>query len=204
MQSAGTLDETKACPNPHSVRSWQTCTDAANCLSPMTWISAESTNKVLKLKCIDMGLPDGALPKGACDPRGDYYLANVTEFGTAGLFTACFLRVHGATDADSICYPPLTLDDLPLVFGPTDEEIARVGINDPDVCGYNFIPYETYETLSARFGDVTATSFDIEWSERSYASRAKAGFDYSLIKGSTHKLKTVPQYRPSRYRPNSL
>ena len=208
LQTVGELDEAKACPNPHAARSWIACPDAANCLSPMTAMSAESTSKVLHLQCIDMGLPNGALPKGACEPGGGYFLQNLTEFGSQGLYTACFLRVRrtdrGGTESISRCYPPMPLDDLPLVFGPTEDEIARVGLNDPAVCGFNFIPFATYETLAERFGDVTATSFDIEWDEQSYASRAKPGLDYSLIEASTLPLKTVPRYVPHKYTPNSL
>ena len=46
--------------------------------------------------------------------------------------------------------------------------------------------------------------FDIEWTERSYASRPEHGYDYTLIEESTRPLKTVPEYAPSRYDPNGL
>ena len=146
------------CPNPHSPRSWMTCGSVAECTSPMTLMSAESTRKVFHLKCVDDG---SSLPTGACEPGEGYHFQNITDFGTAGLYVACFLRVQG-TEATSKCYPPMPIDDLPMIFGPTDEEIKRVGINDPEVCGFNFIPYETYETLQSRFGDVIATSYGIE------------------------------------------
>ena len=158
LQDVGELDESYVCPNPHSPRSWMTCGSVAECTSPMTLMSAESTRKVFHLKCVDDG---SSLPTGACEPGEGYYFQNITDFGSAGLYVACFLRVQG-TEATSKCYPPMPFDDLPMIFGPTDEEIKRVGINDPEVCGFNFIPYETYETLQSRFGDVIATSYGIE------------------------------------------
>lgn len=64
------------------------------------------------------------------------------------------------------------------------------------MCGYNFLPYDTYEAMQARYGGVTASSFEIEWAERSYASRAQPGYDYSLIKASTFPIVPVPLYEP--------
>ena len=136
-------------------------------------------------------------------PHGQ--LANMTEFGSSGLFIACFLRFASPTSAvTDMCYPPLTLDDLALVFGPTAAELKRVGTNDPAACGYNFIPYATYEALQAKFGGVTATSYDIEWSETSYASRADQPsvprhFDYTLIKENTHPLVVPTVYMPTKF-----
>lgn len=77
--------------------------------------------------------------------------------------------------------------------------MAALGTNDPSVCGYNFLPYETYEALMARFGGVTASSYDIEWAERSYVSRAQPGYDYSLIKANTHPIHSVGVYSPVQY-----
>lgn len=201
MQDVGELEEAQACPNPHSPRSWMPCKDADECLSPMTAMSAESTRKVLRLECVDNG---AALPEGACESGDNYYLQNISGFGASGLYTACFLRVPSSAAATSRCYPPVPLDDLPMIFGPADEELERVGVNDPELCGFNFIPFNTYEALQSRFGDVIATSYDIEWTESSYAARRAPGYDYSLVQASTKPLKAVPKYAPSRYRANGL
>jgi hypothetical protein len=120
-----------------------------------------------------------------------------TEYGSAGLFVACVLGVSTSSHPQSeTCYPPMLIDDLALVFTASASEFARVGLNDPTACGYNFLPYATYETMQARNGGVTATSYEIEWSESSYASRAHTpagrGFDYSLITASTHPLVRMP------------
>lgn len=223
LQSHGDTEESVVCPNPESPRSWATCDDAESCRSPMNIMSAEESRQVMHLECLDLGLPSGSLPKGACEPGDGYFLQNMTEFGTTGLVTACFLRVLQFDEFDlspkqsSKCYPPMPMDDLPLVFGPTAEEVRRVGVNDPQVCGFNFIPYATYETINAKIGGVMATSFDIEWSERSYASTALAAkhghiYDYSLIKASTLPLKSSPdsksyavkEFSFSQYQANGL
>ena len=77
-------------------------------------------------------------------------------------------------------------------------------VNDPTVCGYNFLPYATLEAMGSRFGATVAGDFSIEWSRESYASqrgverggapRAADGppgreqaprLDYSLLEEST-------------------
>ena len=71
--------------------------------------------------------------------------------------------------AAEICTPPLPLDDLALIFSPVPQEIKP---NDPDQCGYYFMPYDILETLSVRFGGMFATELDIEWEPGSYANNA--------------------------------
>lgn len=187
------------------------------------------------------------LPKGACQAGGNHHLINMTEYGTAGLFISCFLHAPSST---TTCHPPLTIDDLALVYQPTAAGIAELGQNDPEVCGYNFLPYVTMEALQAKFGGVVrewpcdlirfarahvptyqahawlmsmhapcaaitraltatttasvphaqvASSFEIEWAERSYATRAAPGYDYDDVKKSTWPLKPVPQYEPMSF-----
>ena len=90
---------------------------------------------------------------------------------------------------------------------------VRQHLNDPSVCGYNFLPYATLEAIRSRFGLTVAGDFTIEWARSSYvsqraweASRAddavalgeqgrgegKGGtigrFDYSLLAASTRAL----------------
>jgi hypothetical protein len=192
LQAISDLDEALVCPNPHSPRSWTVCGDLGRCTSPVTRMEALSTRKALQLSCLDVGLPHGSLPKGACAPGDDYFVANMcapnatpprrtplppaaphrhaarrsrlqlhtatppaatahrTEFGTSGLFVSCFVRVAAGGGEEGVCLPPLTLDDIALVFTPTEAEMIRLGTNDPAVCGYNFIPYATYEALQAK------------------------------------------------------
>ena len=217
--------EEQFCPNPHSARSWEICPTLDDCASARTRNLARGDRKVLYLQCLDTGL---AQPAGACTKGFNYTLTNLTEFGSAGLFVACFLRARTpsvalfaelakkgkeASPPSELpkCYPPMTLDDLALVFSPTDAELERVGVNDPSVCGYNFVPYETLEALQARFyggvqGAVTVTSYDIEWTERSYAATITNGKgavmaqqhspDYSQIRASTHALRSTTTQAP--------
>ena len=82
-----------------------------------------------------------------------------------------------------MCLPPLTVDDVATVFTP--HNIDDVKVNDPLLCGFNFLPYATFEILSSRRGGVVASRFDIEWSQTSYLSNAdRRKYDYSLLEKS--------------------
>jgi hypothetical protein len=176
------------CPNPNDARSWYKCKDAAECTSPLTAVQARVQRKPLELKCID----NSAAVSGLCDPslNASYYLSNLTEWDSDGLFVGCFLRgAQAAHPAALLCAPPLLIDDLASVFTPRTIE----HVNQPDVCGYNFVPYATLEALRSRFGGVVAGDFTIEWSRSSYASQESTvaqrpsgrPMDYSLIERST-------------------
>jgi len=53
-----------------------------------------------------------------------------------------------------MCLPPLTLDDVATVFVP--KELPH--INDPEMCGFNFISYDTFEKIGATLGISTVSS----------------------------------------------
>mmetsp|Transcript_10725 Transcript_10725/g.31042 ORF Transcript_10725/g.31042 Transcript_10725/m.31042 type:complete len:86 (+) Transcript_10725:422-679(+) len=65
-------------------------------------------------------------------------------------------------------------------------------INDPDVCGYNFISYATIEKTMSRIGGIAAGDFTVEWSRTSYESQkdfyTRTPRNYSLIAASTRKM----------------
>ena len=94
----------------------------------------------------------------------------------------------------------MLIDDLASIWTPAVIE----HFNDPDLCGYNFLPYATVDKLRSRFGGNGAGDFTIEWSQASYASQKNvaiggrfagggkiATFDYSLLQSSTHVLPTI-------------
>ena len=56
---------------------------------------------------------------------------------------------------EQVCAPPLLLDDLSSIMVPSKLE----HINDPDVCGYNFISYATIEKTMSRIGGIAAGDF---------------------------------------------
>ena len=69
-------------------------------------------------------------------------------------------------------------------------------INDPDVCGYNFISYATYSALMVRFGGMTVSDYEIEWEHSAYASHKEAGKDYALVEKSTETIAAPPRFKP--------
>ena len=202
MHTVSDHDEARACPNPHSPRSWAPCKDLAECHSPVTRAYAEAARRPLLLKCIDNG---GALVPGLmCDTASAYFLANLTEWDSGGLFVGCFHRdppndaAAAAAAADkwpaSVCMPPLVIDDLSSLFTPKDIP----DLNNPDVCQYNFIPYTTLALMQSRYGiteHVAATDYTIEWARSSYASQAndfgEKGYDYGLLEKSTHDMPKI-------------
>jgi len=155
---------------------------------------ASSFSKVMKLKCIDLGF---TLPTGACQKDRAYYVMNMTEFGSSGLFISCFIYDGGESDQGSMCYPPLTIDDLATIFTP--EDIDTLPKNDKALCGFNFLPYVVHERLMARFGSVISTTYDIEWPESAYVSHKAKGVDYSLIEKSTYELAKIPVFTPKTF-----
>ena len=117
MRELHDFDEALMCPNPHDARSWYKCKDAAECTSPLTAVQARVQRKPLELKCID----NSAAVSGLCDPslNASYYLSNLTEWDSDGLFVGCFLRgAQAAHPAALLCAPPLLIDDLASVFTP--------------------------------------------------------------------------------------
>ena len=206
-QKVSTQEESAACPNPHSPRSWYPCgSTLEGCNGSVTRMEIASQGKVLHLRCSDLGM---VLPKGSCEVGEGYYMTNITEWGSRGLFIACFLRDLGGGNSKNMCLPPLFMDDIATVFTATDAEIgpsAPASSNKKAFCGYNFISYDTFEILQMRFGDAWVSSYDIEWSETSYPSAHapnSSTYDYSLVEASTMKLESfgishngVSPYRP--------
>ena len=120
---------------------------------------------------------------------------------------ACFLAADSDAHADT-CLPPLLLDDIATILTPR----TITHVNDPTVCGYHFVPYETLEAIRTRgLGLVVSGAFTIEWTRESYASQRRADddgapghdtsmgsheeqgrdgrtLDYSLLERSTHDM----------------
>lgn len=189
MYDVSDADEALVCPNPQSPRSWTNCKDLAECRSPVTQTQALMARSPLELRCID----NSAVVFHVCQKNQTYYMANLTEWDSDGLFIGCFIHSSGNY---SLCAPPLLIDDLASVFTP----VEILHYNDPDLCQFNFIPYATMEAIRTRFGSVVAADFEIEWSQSSYASQEGLADDtytysgvtgisnYSLIRENTHPM----------------
>jgi hypothetical protein len=171
MHAVSDHDEGLVCPNQHSPRSWWACKTLQECISPVSIAYAEAARRPIKLRCLDNGA--AVKPGVVCAPSGVYYLANVTEWDSDGLFVACFLRDTRGSDGvqfrltetslpqGDVCMPPLVMDDLASIFTPL--KISHE--NDPLVCGFNFLPYETISVMASRYSiteHVAATDYNIE------------------------------------------
>jgi len=205
MHALSDYDEALVCPNPHSPRSWTMCKTLDECRSPTTIAYAAAARKPLTLVCLDQS-PDFA-SGAACEAGARYYLANLTEWDSGGLFVGCFHRDTISAPSTSTwpgftCTPPMILDDFASLFTPTSDFPHA---NDPTVCGFNLIPYETLNVVQSRYGiteHVAATDYTITWSQASYASQAatvaeQAGpsasmkWNYSLLEKSTLPMPKV-------------
>jgi len=87
------------------------------------------------------------------------------------------LSSDGVPAVTEVCTPPMTVDDLAMVFGPTPEDDLP---NSADLCGYYFLPYEVLETLSVRFGGAFASEIDIRWTASSYARAPRSRYTTDL------------------------
>ena len=135
MHDVDEADEALACPNPHSPRSWSTCKSLDNCRNAVTVLQARAQRRPLELLCIDNSVDFF----GVCVQNATYFLTNLTEWDSDGLFVGCFL--WGATSEapaghGDVCSPPMLIDDLASLWTPATID----HVNDPDLCGYNFLP----------------------------------------------------------------
>ena len=80
-------------------------------------------------------------------------------------------RIDPVTNGGDLCTPPLPVDDLAMIFTPVKEEERP---NDPDVCGFYFMPYAVLDMLGRRFDGWFATDLDVHWSDTSYARSSAA------------------------------
>ena len=109
------------------------------------------------------------------------------RWGSGDLYTACVIRAkEGEGNAPQMCTPPLPIDDIGMMLGPIDEEAIP---NDPNQCGFYFLPYEVAETMAAHYGGVFATDLEVHWPDSAFANaphRKRAhGKDYALLKKNT-------------------
>jgi len=198
MHEVSFLEESVACPNPHSPRSWGICASLEDCSqASANSFTLRSQLQPRRLSCRDGG---ESLPVGSCDKGSDYFMMNQTAWGISGLYITCFIR-KASSGASEVCLPPLTLEDVATVITPADIDTLPQNMKE-NGCGFNFIPYRTFDRTAAFYPrDVEAHLFDITWAESSYLSRAFqfAKKNYTLLKQSTHKLPTMTAWIPAKY-----
>ena len=75
----------------------------------------------------------------------------------------------------------------------TPEEVIG---NDPEQCGYYFVPYATFQQQHADapasgYNTPAVSAIDIEWDDRSYLANKAAGFDYTPLEQSTKQQRKL-------------
>ena len=206
MQEVSDWEERVMCPNSYSPHNWYQCgnsgevihanaggarlplpfkrsnafrTGVESCLSDETKIYAKTNIQPLHLKCTDPEF---------CLEQEDYiyFVRNTTEWGDR-MHTMCLFEYNSANETSSeICLPPMLLEKVAYIFSPVDDEVLP---NDPDACGFYFMPYEAERQYINRFEGFYVSSFDIEWHPQSYYANHQdyPDVDYAEVLKSTRK-----------------
>ncbi|OQS01552.1 hypothetical protein ACHHYP_00562 [Achlya hypogyna] len=187
LQDVSEWEERMVCPNSYNPFNWYMPTeddgvkDIASCLSQDSTEYAHLNRMPLNLKCVDAF---------ACDPTKVYFAHNWTDYGDR-MIVMCFYEYDATTTVSThMCLPPM----LPSHIADTLEYVecrkpVQVYPNDPDQCGFYFIPYEVNRKINAQFQGFFVNSFNITWAPQSYSANAKdfPQYDYSLIESSTKR-----------------
>lgn len=82
------------------------------------------------------------------------------------------------------CLPPLLVRSVAKIFAPVEAETRE---NDPDQCGFYFMPYEVVQRYVNLFEGFFVNAFDVVWHPQSYAANQQEypHLDYSHVKEST-------------------
>ncbi|KDO22185.1 hypothetical protein SPRG_12681 [Saprolegnia parasitica CBS 223.65] len=189
LQDISDWEERILCPNSHSPMNFYACGNAAvvganatttstwhagfgPCMEPKIEMFANVSKQPLHLDCsADM-----------CRANATYFVKNSTDYGDK-MYNFCLWELDHATNATrDLCLKPNRLDGIAKELTP------RVAyINDPDLCGFYFMPYETLRAYNARYKGLRIHSFDMTWADSSFvANKAKfPQYDYTLLKAST-------------------
>ena len=175
LQTISRQDEALSCPNSHAPTSWFECADLFDCRRRQTSVFAKAMRQPLHLICTDQspylrgiceegesyflqsltswgaGLSVGCFlhdagdaPPSAGQGRGvvTQAMGGAGDAGDAAGDVAA--DAAGSASPRVVCSPPVPLDDLALLFSPVVDERLP---NDPDICGFYFLPYELVEAI---------------------------------------------------------
>eukprot|EP00808_Paulinella_micropora_P029706 g12305.t1 len=151
MQDISRWDENIMCPNSANPRNWFTCKKLEVCTSEKSKLYAAVTSQPRVLRCID---------SKHCHVSDDvdYFVKNYSVVGD-NMYQICLIKHDRANEHNNgeACLMPLVLDTLADLLTPRDA-VA----NDPDQCGFFFMPYDWVKKIWARFQNSYATDFEIE------------------------------------------
>ncbi|KAG9402543.1 hypothetical protein AC1031_007153 [Aphanomyces cochlioides] len=179
MQNISEWEERVLCPNSFNPFNWYMPSEddglegIASCLSDDSTEYAKLNRQPLHLECIDDEI---------CVPGRVYFAKNRTTWGDR-MHIMCFWEYDSVKKTSRhLCLKPMLQEAISDTFRPVE-----VYQNDPDLCGFYFLPYETVRRVSALFQGFFVTSFDVEWAPQSYAANQERypHLDYSLLRAST-------------------
>ncbi|OQR93357.1 hypothetical protein THRCLA_08461 [Thraustotheca clavata] len=147
------------------------------CLSKEAQIYAQINYQPLHLHCIDVNQCDTS-------PNTTYFVKNTTDWGDR-MTVVCVWEFNSIThQSNAFCLKPMLELAIAKTLQPDKHEIR---LNDPDRCGFYFMPYEAIRRFISQFQGFYVNSFDIEWGAQSYLiNREKfPHLDYTLLEKST-------------------
>ncbi|RHY11349.1 hypothetical protein DYB25_010356 [Aphanomyces astaci] len=205
MQEVSDWEERVVCPNSYNPFNWYQCgNNAASpvvtphndttsssslfnrtkafdegvgaCLSEESRIYAHVNMQPLRLECVD---------RTACslEPNTTYFVRNTTDWGDR-MTVMCVWEHNLHMPSREFCLKPMLEVDIARTLRPVAHEVRA---NDPDRCGFYFMPYASIRQYIAQFQGFYVNSFDIEWAPQSFAANRHKfpHLNYTLLKRST-------------------
>ncbi|KAF0742966.1 hypothetical protein AaE_008574 [Aphanomyces astaci] len=146
------------------------------CLSEESRIYAHVNMQPLRLECVD---------RTACslEPNTTYFVRNTTDWGDR-MTVMCVWEHNLHTPSREFCLKPMLEVDIARTLRPVAHEVRA---NDPDRCGFYFMPYASIRQYIAQFQGFYVNSFDIEWAPQSFAANRHKfpHLNYTLLERST-------------------
>ena len=135
----------------------------------------------------------------AASPLADVSTANVWTTASAGSDGYVRFNVVSWPMGENVTTSDVKLErTLETTWNAIEKVFVPVeyGENDPDFCGFWFIPYQYFQEGNIRYHvtghDTPQVSYvSFKWDDRSYVANEEPGFDYTLLKQSTHKQKVI-------------
>ncbi|KAF0695858.1 Aste57867_13378 [Aphanomyces stellatus] len=208
MQDVSDWEERVVCPNSYNPFNWYQCgNNAAPVVAPPTNVTvpANATRAFNRTKAFDEGveacLSDESkiyasvnvqplhlrctdATQCSVDPNTTYFVRNTTDWGDR-MTVMCVWEYNPVQNTShDFCLKPMLEVDIARTLRPADHEIRT---NDPDRCGFYFIPYASIRQYIAQFQGFYVNSFEIEWAPQSFAANKHkySHLNYTLLEKST-------------------
>ncbi|OQR89530.1 hypothetical protein THRCLA_09705, partial [Thraustotheca clavata] len=179
LQKISEWDERFICPNSFNPFNWYIASDddglvgIESCLSKDSKDYAHLNHMPLHLNCVDAN---------DCDPNMTYFALNTTSYGDH-MTIMCLYEYNSSSNlATEMCLDAMRPSKIATIFRPVE-----IYPNNPDLCGFYFIPYEVNRKITAQFQGFFVNSFDISWAPQSYVANQHnfPQYDYTLLQNST-------------------